>query len=80
MPRFYFNFRDGQDSPDEEGYELSSFREACRTGIQLLCHTIEDNPDLALNDDIRLEVTDPSGLIISTVQVVVTTAPAFGDR
>ncbi|MGC1304303.1 MAG: hypothetical protein WA840_18205 [Caulobacteraceae bacterium] len=77
MPRFYFNFRDGRDSLDEEGYELKNSLEACKAGVQLLCHTVEENPDLAMHDDMRLEVTDPTGLIISTVQVIVTTSPAF---
>lgn len=65
MPRFHFNVYDGVSIPDLNGAELANAREARLEAIRYAGELMTDHPErIALGEDWRMEVTDPTGLIL----------------
>jgi hypothetical protein len=80
MPRFYVHTNnpiDG-DVQDDEGFDFASVHEAKCQAVayagRLLCDVAEKFWD---NADFKLTVTDESGLILFTMNVIGTEAPAI---
>ena len=80
MPRFYFhsNHPDERNVQDDEGMEFASVDDAKCQAVayagRLLCDAAEHFWD---SGDFELTVTDDQGLILFTMRVVGTEAPAI---
>ena len=78
MPRYHFQFHDGQAHPDPDGIELPGI-EAART------HAVRYFGDLLRTeagafgpaDEWRMEVSDESGLLLFTLHFLGMNAPAL---
>ena len=65
MPLFYFNIRDGRGIDDTAGTELPDLKAARREAISFSGAVIENEVNhLPVNEDLRLEVADETGLTL----------------
>ena len=77
MPRFHFNVIGSTADRDLEGTEFLDIKAAKRkarryAGTRLSDSVLMSDPD----DDWRIEITDPTGLILFRIDVTVTDSPA----
>lgn len=78
MPRFHFNVHDGVSSYDTEGTELPDWQTARIEAIRLAGEILKDDAHrIALGEDWRIEVTDPTGLLLFQMTFLVVTAPVM---
>ena len=77
MPRFHFNILGSTPDPDLEGTEFPDIEAAKREARRYAGTRLSDSALMAdPNDDWRIEVTDPTGLILFRIDVTVTDSPA----
>lgn len=77
MPRYHFNVYDGETVIDDTGVELPDLVFARREAIRHSGELLEDAGRLGvLGEEWRMEVTDSNGLILFSLNFVVTASPA----
>ncbi len=79
MPRFFFHTNNPAERmvQDDEGMEFSSVHEAKCQAVAYAGQLLRDVAETFWNDaDFELTVTDDQGLILFTMRVVGTEAPA----
>ena len=65
MPRYHFNVYDGHSEIDTEGTDLLDWQHARREAVRLAGAILANEADkLLLGEEWRLEVADPTGLIL----------------
>jgi len=78
MPRYFFDAANGSCHSDLEGAELASTAEARSYAIRYAGQSLSDDPALlAGEEDFRVEVRDSERLLLFTVTIFVTEAPAM---
>ena len=76
MPRYHFNVHDAAERLDEEGVDLPDRASAKLEAIRLLGEILrEDAASLVANGGCWLEVTNPAGVILLAVTVMVVETP-----
>lgn len=75
--QYFFNIRDGVDSPDNEGVELHSLDLAYALSLQLTADLLRDHHSIWQRNDLCVEVTDSAGLTLFTVHALALIAPAI---
>lgn len=69
--RYFFHRVDGGLAPDNEGTECVDLEDARRQAVLYAAGTMRDNPDDVTGaGELRIEVTDHSGLIVTTVVIM----------
>ena len=77
MPRYHFNLHDHRFVPDPEGSDLVDLEAAKRQAIRLAASILSVRPEEFLHSaEWRVEVTDSGGILLFTVGLAVTSAPA----
>ena len=77
MARYFFNIENGHTLADTEGTELPSLKAAKNEAIQLLSDSLRNKPDVFWGaPSFAVVVRDETGLILFTLDVGVTMAPA----
>lgn len=77
MPRYFFHLHDGKDIRDDLGEVLPDMRAAQSHGLCFVGEILRSNPEEFLNgDEWSLEIADGDGLILATIDVLVTLSPA----
>jgi hypothetical protein len=78
--RFFFNLAGAVHDPDNLGEELPDLQAARIYAVVQASEVIRNRPELVwAGDEVRIEVTDGTGLILFTVMVVgVNAAAAMG--
>ncbi|WP_431848639.1 DUF6894 family protein [Allosphingosinicella sp.] len=67
--------------PDNHGVELASISEARTLAVQSAAELIRDRPEVVwAGEEVRVEVTDSSKLVLFTVIVIGVDAPAGNRR
>lgn len=78
MPRFYFDTENGQAVPDADGTELTDLRAAKHEAYKVLCQLIPLHQDRLMGGEtFTLRLCDEDRLLLLTVEVVSTLAPAL---
>lgn len=81
MPRYHFNVFDGYSTVDTEGTELPDWQAARREAIRLAGLILADEADkLLLGEGWKLEVTDPTGLILFRLDFCFSASSAVADQ
>lgn len=81
MYRYFFHTQDGVYAPDEIGTELASLDEARAAAVQHLCDMVRGTPKtLDHTGEIRVTAADAEGLVLFTLSLSYTPAPAVGRR
>lgn len=71
MPHYFFHRLDGGFDIDREGAELKDAREARLEAILYAAGTVRDHPEMVWDGgEMRIEVTDDDGRVVSTVVVM----------
>lgn len=71
MPHYFFHRLDGGFDVDREGSELKDAREARLQAILYAAGTVRDHPEMVWDGgEVRIEVTDEHGRVVSTVVVM----------
>ena len=79
MPRYFFHTADGFRERDTEGTELLSLNAARREAVRFAGAVLNDQPEIVWDGhEFRVEVTDHTDLMLFTVTVFATNAPATG--
>ncbi|WP_428977746.1 DUF6894 family protein [Lichenibacterium minor] len=77
MPRFFFHRTDGDFDPDREGTELPDLNAARLEAIRYAAATVKDHPiEVWSGTTFRIEVSDDTGMLLSTVIILEIEAPA----
>ncbi|RYB01412.1 DUF6894 family protein [Lichenibacterium ramalinae] len=77
MPRYFFHRTDGDFDPDREGTELPNLNAARLEAIRYAAETVKDSPDqIWSSTPFRIEVSDDTGMLLSTVIILEIEAPA----
>lgn len=75
MPKFFFNLQDGV--PDREGVELPDVATAKIVAVQTACAIVSQNaPDIIERGECQMTVCDEQGLVLFSVTLFLTEAPA----
>jgi hypothetical protein len=78
VPRYHFNVHDGVQQFDNEGTELSDWKEARLHAIRYAGEIIKsDAKSIAVGEDWRIEVTNHEGLILFQLSFLIIEAPAI---
>ena len=81
MPRFFFNTANGHSLKDPEGTELADLETAKRAAVQFLAEWLHDNPDeLWATENVRVTITDETGLSLFAIDVGAIVAPSAQRR
>ena len=81
MKRFYFHTDNGRSVFDDEGLDLPSFRSAKMEAARLFGELIRDQPEeFWATGELRLTVTDKDRLVLFTLELCGTEAPAVTAR
>lgn len=76
MPRFYFNVHDGKSGLDVIGTELPDWQTARIEAVRLAGEILRDDaPHIVLGDNWRIDVTDPRGLILFQMAILLIDSP-----
>lgn len=77
MPRYFFHRTDGDFDPDREGTELPDLNAARLEAIHYAAATVKDHPiEVWSPTPFRVEVSDDTGMLLSTVIILEIEAPA----
>jgi hypothetical protein len=77
LPRNFFHVLDDHSSPDNQGTELPNDEAARREAIRFAGDILKDEADVVLfGQQLRMKVTDATGLILFHLDVNVTEAVA----
>ena len=77
MPRFFFHRTDGGFDPDLEGTELPDLTAARLEALRFAAATVQDHPEQVwAGSTFRVEVSDETGMLMSTVIILEIDAPA----
>ena len=77
MPRYFFHRTDGGFEPDREGTELRDLNAARLEAIRFAAATVKDHPEQVWSSTpFRIEVSDHTGMLLSTVIILEVEAPA----
>lgn len=77
MPRFFFHRTDGGLEPDQEGTELPDFQAARIEAVRFAAISVREHPELVwAGSTFRVEVSDETGMLLSTVIILEIEAPA----
>ena len=75
MPKFFFNLQDGV--PDREGVELPDVATAKVVAVHTACAIVSQNaPDIIERGEWQMMVSDEHGLVLFSVTLFTTEAPA----
>ena len=81
MARYHFHIQDGVMSRDESGQELRSLDAARLVAVDILTQTLRcDAEQFWRHNELSIVVTDERDLILFTVDLTTTPAPAIGGR
>ena len=81
MPRYHFNVYDGHSTPDADGTDLTSAPHARLEAVRLAGRILSDEAKhVMLADEWRMEVTDPTGLIVFRIDVLLRESAAIGEQ
>jgi hypothetical protein len=81
MQRYYFNIAGSVDEPDRVGTEFPNMSDARIQAVRFASDYLRQRPELVwLGEEFRVEVTNPSGLILFTFIAVGVDAPATTGR
>lgn len=81
MQTFHFNAFNGGATPDPTGTELENVVDAKCNAMRYLAEILNEKASRRQGcDDLRVEVTDDSGLILFTVSASIIDAPAMGAK
>ena len=80
MPRYNFHVGDGTIAPDSNGVDLASVADARDVAMRFAGELLKEPKQFPENGDWGLDVTDPQGLILFTLFIGLTDAPAIGPR
>jgi hypothetical protein len=77
LRRYHFHLEDGGVLEDEEGVELADLDAARCAAVRLLAEVLCDQPErFWTSETCQVTCTDEGGLVLFTVQMVATHAPA----
>lgn len=76
MPRYFFNVSHGRLDADDEGAEMTDIGDAKIEASKLLAEILRDAPLGLWRDDLQISVADDRGLVLLTIDIVATEAPA----
>lgn len=77
MPRFFFHRTDGGIDPDQEGTEMPDLDAARIEAVRFAADSVKESPELVWSGStFRIEVSDETGMLLSTVIVLEIEAPA----
>ncbi len=77
MPRFHFNLYDGTESLDPDGEELADIAAARRYALRYFADVLQtDSRAIAGDGELRLDVTDETGLLLVSLHFTTVYAPA----
>ena len=76
MSRFFFHIEDGASMQDNEGTELRGRQEALVEAVRLAGGMMRDEPELFLNENWSIRVTDHDGLDVFRYNLFPEVAPA----
>ena len=77
MPRFFFHRTDGDMDPDQEGVDLPNLQAARIEAVKFAAISVKDHPELVwTGSTFRVEVSDHTGMLLSTVIILEIEAPA----
>ena len=80
MPHYFFNVYDGSSLRDDQGISLPSAHEARVTAIGLAGAILRDDAaKIACGSEWRMEVTDPTGMILYRLDFTVDTLSAVAE-
>jgi hypothetical protein len=78
--RYFFNLAGAIYDPDNEGMELATMAEARHQAVLSSAEFIHDRPDLVwTGEEVRMEVTDGSRLLLFTVVVFGVDSPSVRE-
>lgn len=81
MPRYHFNVHDGHSTSDTDGTDLASALHARLEAVRLAGRILHDEAKhVMLADEWRMEVTDPAGLILFRIDVLLRASAAVGEH
>jgi hypothetical protein len=81
MPRFYFDIRDGEFIPDDEGTELADLEAARIQAVMLSGALLSENPSKFWEgEEWQLEVRDDAHLILFILTFMATNSPHLPRR
>ena len=77
MAQFFFHTEDGRSISDDDGTELESLAQARVEAIRVMGDILRESPDEVLSTgQLRLTVTDATGLVYFVVDLSATDADA----
>jgi hypothetical protein len=78
--RYFFNLAGAVRDPDNEGCELANIAEARIAATRFAGEYLRDRPEIIwFGEEFRVEVSDSSGLLLTTFIAVGVNAPAAGS-
>lgn len=77
MPRFFFHVHDGESFIDDTGQEIASLEDARRHAARYAADLLLSDPDRFWSgEEWRMEISDHSGLVYSTLIFLSIDSPA----